>query len=93
MYLRFVVADIDADSERELGAFHAARYLRYEGKLHAHEEEQHDLILQWFNEHAGCQICATGCCTDSLGPHRYIRLSGDGSLRAGLEGELKRGKK
>ena len=27
MYLRFVVADIDEDSERALGVFHAVRYL------------------------------------------------------------------
>jgi hypothetical protein len=51
MYLRFVAAEIDEDSERELGVFHAVRNLRDEEKLHAHEEEQHDSIVQWFNEH------------------------------------------
>jgi hypothetical protein len=50
MYLRFVVANIDEDSERELGVFHAAVNLREEGKLYAYEEEQHDSIRQWFNE-------------------------------------------
>jgi hypothetical protein len=31
MYLRFVVADIDEDSERALGVFNAVRYLRDAG--------------------------------------------------------------
>jgi len=50
MYLRFVVANIDEDSEQELGVFHAVRNLREEGKLYAYEEEHHDSIRQWFNE-------------------------------------------
>ncbi len=50
MYLRFVVADIDEDSEKELGVFLAVGYLRDDGKLYAYEEEQYDLIRQWFNE-------------------------------------------
>jgi hypothetical protein len=49
MYLRFVVADIQASSQRELGVFHAVGYLRDGGKLHPHEEEQHDVIRKWFN--------------------------------------------
>jgi hypothetical protein len=51
MYLRFVVADIDEDSGRELVVFHAVRNLREEEKLHAHEEEMHDSIVQWFDKH------------------------------------------
>jgi hypothetical protein len=51
MYLRFVVADINADSGRELGVFHAIWNLRDEDKLHAHEVELHDSIVQWFSEH------------------------------------------
>jgi hypothetical protein len=51
MYLRFVVADIDEDSERELGVFHAVGSLRDQEKLHAHEEELHDSIVQWFSDH------------------------------------------
>jgi hypothetical protein len=51
MYLRFVVTDIDEESGRELGVFHAVRNLRDEEKLHTHEEEQHDSIVQRFNEH------------------------------------------
>ncbi len=50
MYLRFVVADIDEDSEKELGVFHAVRYLREDGKLYSYEEEQHDMIREWFNK-------------------------------------------
>jgi len=50
MYLRFVVADIDEDSERALGVFHAVRYLRDAGKLYAYEEDQHDMVRWWFNE-------------------------------------------
>ena len=50
MYLRFVVADIDDDSERSLGVFHAARYLRDAGQLHAYEEDLHDMGRWWFNE-------------------------------------------
>ena len=51
MYLRFVVSDIDEDSGRELGVFHAVGNLRRDGKLQPYEEKQHDLIRQWFNEH------------------------------------------
>jgi hypothetical protein len=50
MYLRFVVADIDENSGKELGVFHAMRNLRDVGKLHPHEEEQHDFIRKWFDE-------------------------------------------
>lgn len=51
MYLRFVVADIHEDSGQELGVFHAVRNLLDDGELLVHEEEQHDAIIQWFNEH------------------------------------------
>ena len=51
MYLRFVVSEIDEDSNMELGVFHALGYLREEGKLSDFEEEQHELIRQWFNAH------------------------------------------
>ncbi len=51
MYPRFIVADIDEDSEKELGVFHAVGNLREANQLYPHEEEQHDLIRQWFNEH------------------------------------------
>ncbi len=51
MYLRFVVADIDEDSARQLGIFHAVSYLRSQGKLNPHEKDQHDSISQWFKDH------------------------------------------
>ena len=50
MYLRFVVADIDEDSERALGVFHAVRYLRDAGRLYPYEEDQHDIVRWWFDE-------------------------------------------
>ena len=51
MYLRFVVADINEDSSRELGVFHAAEKLKDEEKLHAHEEEHYSSIVHWFADH------------------------------------------
>jgi hypothetical protein len=50
MYLRFVVSELDDDSDRELGVFHAIANLREAGRLYSHEEIHHDLIRQWFNE-------------------------------------------
>jgi hypothetical protein len=50
MFVRFVVSDINEDSQRELGVFHAVRYLRDEGRLYDYEQQEHDLIRQWFNE-------------------------------------------
>ena len=50
MYLRFVVAKIDEDSERALGVFHAVWNLRDAGKLLAYEEDQHDRVRWWFDE-------------------------------------------
>jgi hypothetical protein len=50
MYLRFVVADIDEDSERALVVFHAVWNLRDAGRLYPHEEEHHDSIRWWFND-------------------------------------------
>lgn len=49
MYLRFVVAQVDEDSERALGVFHAVWNLRDAGKLHSYEEEQHDIVRWWFS--------------------------------------------
>ena len=51
MYIRFVVAEIDEDSQSELGVFHALGHLRDQGKLFGYEEEQHDVIRDWFNHH------------------------------------------
>ncbi len=51
MYLRFVVADIDRNSNRELGLFQAINRLRKRSKLYPYEEAQDDLIGRWFDEH------------------------------------------
>jgi len=51
MFLRFVVPEIDEDSDRELGIFHAMRNLRESGALSDHEAAHHDLIREWFNQH------------------------------------------
>jgi len=50
VYLRFVVADIDEDSERAIGVFHAVWTLRDAGKLYAHEEDQHHSLRWWFDD-------------------------------------------
>jgi len=50
MYLRFVVSELDEDSNKELGVFHAIGHLRATGKLYSYEEIHHDQIGQWFNE-------------------------------------------
>jgi hypothetical protein len=50
MCVRFVVSDIDEDSQKELGVFQAVRYLRDEGKLYDFEQQEHDIIRQSFNE-------------------------------------------
>lgn len=49
MYLRFVVAEIDVDSERALGVFHAVWNLRDAGMLHSYEQDQHDFVRWWFS--------------------------------------------
>jgi hypothetical protein len=51
MFLRFVVADIDEDSGKELGVFQAVYNLRDDGKLYEHEEEHLASVRKWFNEH------------------------------------------
>jgi hypothetical protein len=50
MYLRFVVADIDEDSGKELGVFQAVYNLRDGGNLYEHEEEHLALVRRWFND-------------------------------------------
>jgi len=50
VYLRFVVADIDQDSGREVGVFHAIGDLREAGKLSSDEVHLHDSVVQWFDK-------------------------------------------
>jgi hypothetical protein len=51
MYLRFVIPEIDEDSERGLGVFHAASKLYKHGKLYQYEEIHLEELRQWFNVH------------------------------------------
>ena len=51
MYLRFVVAQVDKGSGRELGVFQAAYNLRDAGKLYPYEKPQLDELRQWFDTH------------------------------------------
>ena len=51
MYLRFVVAEIDQGTSRELGVFLALEKLRHTGVLNPHEEESEDEIRKWFDKH------------------------------------------
>jgi hypothetical protein len=50
MFLRFVVAEIDEDSEREAGVFQAIHKLRKAGALSEFEEQQDELIGRWFDQ-------------------------------------------
>jgi hypothetical protein len=50
MFLRFVVPEIDNDSERELGVFQAIHKLRQSATLSDYELEQDDLIGRWFDK-------------------------------------------
>jgi len=50
MFLRFVVSEIDDDSESELGVFQAIHRLRQSGSLSDYELEQDDLIGRWFDK-------------------------------------------
>jgi hypothetical protein len=50
MFLRFVVAEIDDDSERELGVFQAIHKLRQSGVLTDHEMGQDGSLRKWFDK-------------------------------------------
>lgn len=49
-YLRFVVPDIDEESQKDLGVFHAMRNLERKGKLDRHEDEECEQIMDWFDQ-------------------------------------------
>jgi len=51
MYLRFVVSEIDPDSQRYLGVFQIAARLIDSGDLYQDEFEELQGIRDWFNEH------------------------------------------
>jgi hypothetical protein len=50
MYLRFAISEIDKDSNRQLGIFHAAGDLRDSGRLHEYEADALYELRAWFNE-------------------------------------------
>jgi len=50
MFLRFVVPEIDKDSEKELGVFQAIHKLRQSGALSDYEVELDDQIDRWFDK-------------------------------------------
>jgi hypothetical protein len=50
MFLRFVISEIDEDSQRELGIFQAIHKLRRRGVLSQYEEQQDDSIGKWFDK-------------------------------------------
>jgi hypothetical protein len=49
MFVRFVVSEIDEESEQELGVFQAIYKLRRSGRLSDYEQDQDDTIGQWFD--------------------------------------------
>lgn len=50
MYIRFVIARMDADSGLRQGLFQAISDLEYEGLLLPHEQDQYDAVYEWFRE-------------------------------------------
>ncbi len=50
MYLRFVVDEIDEDSQKELGVFQAIHRLSFHGVLTESEQLQDDAIGKWFDK-------------------------------------------
>jgi len=50
MFLRFVISEIDDESQRELGIFQAIDRLRRRGVLSHYEEQQDDSIGKWFDK-------------------------------------------
>jgi hypothetical protein len=49
MFLRFVTAELDDESHREIGIFHAPGRLRDSGSLSRAEEELLQEVRDWFN--------------------------------------------
>jgi len=51
MYIRFVVSQLDGNSGKRMGLFHALGELRDAGKLYPHEQEQEKALKKWFGNH------------------------------------------
>ena len=51
MFIRFVVSDLDLDSGRRRGLFHAARRLKESVELEAGDRDRLELLGAWFDRH------------------------------------------
>jgi hypothetical protein len=51
MFMRFVAAARDEDSQRRVGVFHAAQALHADGRLTDAERERYGRIRRWFERH------------------------------------------
>lgn len=51
MYIRFVLTEVDEDSNRRAGILVAAHELRDENSLPPHDQEALTELCGWFNEH------------------------------------------
>lgn len=48
-YMRFVVPDIDEESQKDLGVFHAAKNLQRRGRLDPQEDDECERTMEWFD--------------------------------------------
>ncbi len=51
MYIRFVVDELNEESNQRLGIFHAVRYMKDDNKFYDYELEQIEEIMNWFSKH------------------------------------------
>ena len=51
MYIRFVITEVDHDSNRRQGILVAAHALRDRNVLESHEQKALSELCKWFNEH------------------------------------------
>lgn len=47
--MRFVVPDIDEESQKDLGVFHAAKNLQRRGRLDPQEDDECERTMEWFD--------------------------------------------
>ena len=50
MYIRFVVDELNEESNQRLGVFHAVRYMKDDNLFYDYELEQAEKIMGWFNK-------------------------------------------
>ena len=51
MYIRFVVDELNEESNQRLGIFHAVRYMKDDNEFFDYELEHAESIMGWFNKH------------------------------------------